>query len=814
MWRNYFKIGIRNLINNKVYTLINVVGLAVGLACCLLIFLFVNDELNYDKFQQNRDRIYRVIYHATNGYDFARVPTPIQPLLKDNFPEIEKSARAYSRNLSVHVENNGVKSAYEEEDVVFADSALHDILTFNVLEGNPENFLRDPYTVVLSETARKKYFKGESALGKTIMVSGDIPLKVIGVVSDYPDQSHLSFSMILPYDDMFKVEEDKMEEIMRKNLAQNWVISHSYTYVLLKENYQASTVNDGFAALVKNNAPESLQVGQTFSLEPMNQWHLHSDAAALFKPNSDIRFIYTFSAIAIITLIIACFNFINLSTAYSTRRTREVGLRKMMGARKGQLFSQFLGEAIIISFIAFLFSLLLTGLALPQLNQITNKSMELTPVSIGGIGILVFFLLFVFTGFLGGSYPSFVLTKVNVINSLKGKTNNTVNRGFNLRKILVTLQFTLSIALIAGAILVFNQLKFMQNKALGFQTEQMIVIPVISENFNSVFGGMNGQMRQRMNTFEDEINQHSSVQASTMSSRLPGLGAVARMITWEGKENEEPIFYPSMAVDYDFANTYDLEIIAGRNFDRNAGSDHLSAYLVNETLVREFGWETPEKALGKEINLEQKIGNVIGVIKDFHFNSLREPILPLVIEVRVGFFNSLSVRVNGNLNENIEYLEEKWNQHFPEKAFEYFFLDESIKSQYASDNSLARLIGIFAMIAIIISIMGSYGLILFSARRREKELGVRKVLGASAPRLLRLLAAEFTWLFAIGFVLAVPLAMYFTGKWLNNFTYRIAMEWWVFLLSGAIALLLIWIAISYQSIKAAMVNPVNLLRDE
>ena len=814
MWKNYFKIGIRNLYNNKVYTLINIIGLAVGLACCLLIFLFVNDELNYDKFQQNRDRIHRIVYHATNGYDFARVPPPIQPLLKDNFPEIESSARAFNRNLSVHIEKGGIKSSYEEEHVVFADSSITDILSFQVLEGNPATFLRDPYTVVLSQSTKEKYFAENDALGKTIMVSGDIPLKVVGVVADYPEQSHLEFSMILPYDDMFKIEEDQMEEIMRQNLAQNWVISHSYTYVLLKEGYQASGLDQGFADLVKNNAPEQLQVGQSFSLEPMKKWHLFSDAAALFKPNSDIRFIYTFSAIAFITLIIACFNFINLSTAYSTKRTREVGLRKMMGARKAQLFSQFLGEAIIISFIAFLLAMLIASLALPQLNQITNKAMHLTPGMIGSTGMVIFFLLFLFTGLLGGSYPSFVLTRVHIINSLKGKTNNKVHRGINLRKVLVTMQFTLSIALIAGAILVYNQLNFMQNKSLGFQSEQMIVIPVISENFNSVFGSMNGQMRQRMNTFEDEINQNSSIEASTMSSRLPGLGAVARMITWEGKEDDKPKFYPSMAVDYDFAQTYDLELIAGRDFDMNAGSDHISSYVVNETLVEEFGWKNPENAIGKEINLEQKIGNVIGVVKDFHFNSLREPILPLVIEVRVAFFNSLSVKVNGSLQDNLNYLENMWTQHFPEKAFEYYFLDETIQSQYESDSSLARLIGIFAIIAIIISIMGSYGLILYSAKRREKELGVRKVLGASPSRLLKLLAAEFTWLFIVGFVLAVPLSVYFTGKWLNNFTYRVEMEWWVFLLSGAIALLLIWIAISYQSIKAAMVNPVNLLRDE
>ena len=814
MWKNYFKIGLRNLYKNKIYTAINVLGLAAGMACCLLIYLFVNDELSYDKFQNNYQRTYRVSYHATNGYDFARVPPPIQPLLKENFPAIEASARVFSRSLTVNIDSEGKNSDYEEEHVLFADSSINKILSFNVLQGNPEKFFKEPYTVVLSQSSATKYFGSNNAYGKSIFIKGSIPIKVVGVVSDYPSQSHLEFSMIMPYDDMFKIEEDGMESIMRDNLAKNWVISHSYTYVLLKEGFEPEPVNAGFADFVKNNAPESLQVGQSFSLEPMKKWHLHSDAAALFKPNSDIQFIYTFSTIALITLIIACFNFINLSTAYSSKRTREVGLRKIMGAKKHQLFSQFLGEAIIISLIALVLALLLASLALPQLNLITNKNMQFTPGVIGVSGFLVFIGLFLFTGILGGSYPSFILSKINVANSIKGKTGSKVYRRFNLRKVLVTVQFTMSIALIAGAIFIYNQINFIQNRPMGFTSEKMVIVPILSENFNSIFGGVNQQMYQRLNTFIDEISKNPTVKASSLSSQLPGLGAVARMVIWDGKPDDKPEFIPSMAVDYNFLETYDLEIVAGRGFDRNAGTDTEAAYVVNETLVKEFDWIKAENALGKEINLEEKIGNVVGVVKDFHFNSMREPIKPLIIEIRPVFFNSMSVLVSGNLIENIKYLENKWEEHFPEKAFEYFFLDESLQNQYESDRSLARIVAIFAIIAIIISAMGSYGLILYSAKRREKELGVRKVLGASASRLLRLLAAEFTYLFVIGFALAVPLAFYFTDSWLNNFVYHIQMDWSVFALSGAIALALIWISIGYQSIKAALVNPVDLLRDE
>jgi putative ABC transport system permease protein len=814
MWKNYLKIGLRNLYKNKIYTAINVLGLAVGMACCLMIFLFVNDELNYDKFQKHYQRIYRIIYHSTNGYDFARVPPPIQPLLKNNFPAIETSARVFSRSISVSINYEGKNSDYEEEDVLFADSAINKILSLKVLQGNPQNFFKEPYTVVLSKSTATKYFGTESAYGKSINIIGNIPVKVVGVVSDYPSQSHLQFSMIMPYDDMFKIEQDDMENVMRDNLAQNWVISHSYTYVLLKEGFEPETVNAEFAEFVKNNAPEQLQVGQTFSLEPMKKWHLNSEAVALFKPNSDIGFIHTFSAIALITLIIACFNFINLSTAYSSKRTREVGLRKIMGAKKYQLFTQFLGEAIIISLFAFILALLLVSLALPQLNLIANKTLQLSMAVIGVSGFFVFIGLFLITGILGGSYPSFVLSQIKVVNSIKGKTSSNVHGGFNLRKVLVTIQFTMSIALIAGAIFIYNQISFIQNKSMGFNSEQMVIVPVLSENFNSVFGGVNKQMYQRLTTFEEEISKNPAIQASTLSSQLPGMGSVSRMVTWQGKPDDKPEFISSMAVDYDFLDTYGLKVIAGRGFNENSGTDADAAYVVNETLVKEFGWKNSGNALGKEIDLEKKIGKVIGVVKDFHFNSMREPIRPLIIEIRPVFFNAMSILVSGDFNENIQYLENKWKKHFPEKAFDYYFLDESLQNQYESDRSLARIVAIFAIIAIVVSVMGSYGLIMYSAKSREKELGVRKVLGASAPLLLRLLAAEFTYLFVIGFVLAVPLAFYFTGTWLNNFVYRIQMDWWVFALSGAIALLLIWISIGYQSIKAALVNPVDMLRDE
>ncbi|MGK7393337.1 MAG: ABC transporter permease [Candidatus Cyclobacteriaceae bacterium M3_2C_046] len=814
MLKNYFKIAYRNLINNKVYSLINIIGLSVGMTCCLLIYLYVQDELSFDQFQLKKDQIYRLVYHSTSGMDLAQTPPPISPLLPEFFPEVETSARIYQRNVSVKVPDQDQQlSEYEEEMVLFADSTILDILTFDFISGYSDQLLKEPFTVILNQEVARKYFGQQDPLGKTILLLDNIPCKVVAIARDFPAQSHLHFNMILPYDNMYDLENDQASKHMRQNLAINWVISHSYTYVLLKEGADPDQVNAGMNDLVNTHAQERMRAGQTFSLEPLQDIHLYSRVLQNQEQQGNIRFIYLFSGVALITLLIACFNFINLSTAHSIKRAREVGMRKALGATKKWLFLQFLGESILISFLAFILAILLVSLGLPELNLLTGKQLSFSLLLDWQI-LLVFLLIFIITGVLGGTYPAFYMTRLNLLTTLKGKVSQK-SRGFSLRKLLVTLQFASSIALIAGTIIIFKQLNYLMNKPLGFNTEEIINVPVFSNNFNFVFGGVNGPLRQRLNTFEEEMLRNADIKAITLSSVLPGISSISRMTIPEGHPEDDPIFVPTIAVDYDFLQTYDMELIAGRNFSKETGTDHINAFIVNEEAVKDFHWESADQALGKEINLEGKEGIVIGVVRDFHMSSLHEPIRPLILEINVAFFSTFSIRINtARTPQTLSLIGKQWKEFFPEKTFEYSFLRSDIDDQYNAENNLARIIGIFAFIAIFVSCLGSYGLIMFSARQREKELGVRKVLGASVFRLIRLMALEFTGLFLLGFLIAIPISYYLMDQWLTDFSFRINIDLSVFLISGLLALILIWLTISYQSIKAATINPVEMLRDE
>ena len=813
MVKNYILIAFRSLFKNKIYALINIFGLAIGISCCIYIYLFVNDELSYDRFQNKYDRIHRVIYHATNGKNYAQVPPVISPLMTEFFPEVETSARMYERNMSVQIEQENERREFEEEDVFFADSAIIDIFSFDFIEGNPDKMLKEPFTVVLSKSLSDKYFHGKNAIGRNIILQGNMPFQVVGVFRDYPDNSHIKMNMLLPYDNMYDMENDKAAAFMRENLSYNWVISHSNTYVLLKEGFTSQTVNNKFPDLLKNHAHEKLQVGQRFSLEPMSDFYLFSDAFATPENKSSIKFVYAFSAIAFITLLIACCNFINLSTAHSIKRTKEVGLRKVLGAYKRQLFGQFLGESLIVSIIGFILALLILSLVLPMLNQITDKSLSFSALgNLTSLGML--FLILILAGILGGVYPSYIITRVNVVDTLKGRSSIKPGR-FSLRKVLVSFQFMISVTLISVAIVIYNQIDHLLNRPMGFEEEEIINIPIFSNNLNSVFGGVDGVMRQRLNTFEEEVIKHPGINHVTLSSVRPGLGAISRMTIPEGHDPDKQIFVPTMGVDYDFIEAYGLQVISGRDFNKNAGTDHKEAFIINKKFIDKFNWGSPEEAIGKEIDLEGKEGNVIGVIDDFHYTSLQYPIEALILEINIASFNTFSFNVHqSNFKEVTDFLQEKWRLHFPEKTFEYSFLSNKISDQYQSEKRMSWIISIFAVLAILISCLGSYGLVMFSAKRKEKEIGVRKVLGASVVRLTRMLFSEFTWLFLIGFVFAVPLVVYFSMQWLNNYSYKVPVDLFIFLQSGFITLLIIWISISYQSIKAALINPVQLLRDE
>ncbi len=821
MLKNYLTIAIRYLRRNRIFSLINIAGLGLGMACCLFIFLFVQDELSYDRFHEKADRIYQLTYHAPNNNAYARIPPPIGPRMTENFQEVEAAARLFSRNISVRVpqQGNGHFTDFEEEDVFFADSTLFNIFTFHFLAGNPAENLSGPNTVILTRSIAEKYFGTDwlqkEVLGKTLTFIGQHPFKIVGVVEDMPTNSHWQFSMLVPYENMFTLENEEMEQYMRKNLASNWVISHSLTYVLLKEGASPAAVNEKFPAFVDAHAPDQLKVGQTFTLLPMLDIHLTPDVYLQPEPTSDREYVYIFAGIAFITLLIACFNFINLTTAQSLKRAREVGMRKVLGARKQQLFTQFLGESVLLSFIAFIVALFIVFTVLPQFNELTEK--EISQGYLLDIKIIAGFLsIFIITGILGGSYPAFYITRMKTLSTIKGKYAENTHGKFSFRKALIVFQFAISIALIAGTAIIFGQLSFMQNQPLGFQQEAIINVPVFSQNFNNVFGGVNEQVRSRLNTFENDVLTSPEVTAITLSSNAPGLGVVARGTKYEGRSEEEgTIFTPTIAVDYDFLDTYGLEIIAGRDFSLDAGTDHTAAFIINEATVKEFGWETPEKAIGKTINLEGKEGSVIGVIKDFHYVSLHESIGSLILHIGVPMFNTFSVKMETkNMEETLAFLENKWKAHFPEKTFEHSFLESDLAEIYRDDRRLGKIISIFAFLAILVSCLGTYGLTMLHAQQREKEVSIRKVLGASVAHIIGLLSKGYLLLIALASLIGIPLAYWAMQRWLENFAYQMELGLWLFLLSIGMVLLIVLFTISYQTLKAALSNPVHALRNE
>lgn len=819
MLKNYIKIAIRNIQRQKVFSFINITGLSVGMACCMLIFLFIRDELSYDQFHVKKDRIYRLLYDSSSGITLARAPITIQPLMQDFFPEVEMASRVFVRNASVSIKAEEINSkddkSFEETDLFFADDAFTEIFTLEAIAGDKANWLVEPYTVVLDEASAIKYFGSTDVLNKTIYLRGDRAFKVNGVVKDFPANSHMHFNMLLPFDNMFDIEEDSAAVRIKANLNQNWVISHSHTFVLLKEGANPTAVDSRTGDLVNTHAPERLRLGQSYRLQPIEKVHLHSSDIYLNpEAQGDIQYIYVFGGIALITLLIACFNFINLSTAQSMQRAKEVGMRKVMGAGKKHLFIQFLGESMLICLFGFVLSLGLVNLALPKLNELTGKSLELTNLLNTEI-VLSFIGIFLITGILGGSYPAFYISRVNMITTLKGKVSDTVGKKINFRQFLVIVQFAASIVLITGSLLIFKQLNYLLNRPVGFNTALMLNVPLFSQNINTLFGGVDGPLRHRLNTFEEELERFPEIQKITLSSNLPGIGSVSRMVTYEGKETTDPIFVPSFSVDYDFIETYSLNLVAGRDFDIDMGTDHTNAFIINEQAAKEFNFGKPNEAIGKEITLEGKTGQVIGVVKDFHYTSLRSAIGSMIMDVQVSFFSAITMRLNTrNPTATIALIEEKWKEFFPEKTFEYSFIDESLASNYENERRLGNIIGIFASLAILVSCLGSYGLIMYNAKRREKEIGVRKVLGANFRQVIILMFKDFTILYLISFLLAIPFIYYFADSWLSDFDYKIGLSVDVFLISGILTLMIVWFTISYQSIKSAMVNPIKCLRDE
>jgi len=771
----------------------------------------VRSELSYDRFHEKADRLYRLRYSAPNGLELATTPPPIAPKLKDEFSEIEEAARVYIRNVSISRPDEA--EAFEESRVVFADSAFTKMFTLELVKGNPKNALHDKFTVLINEEMAQKYFGEKDPIGESLVFSGRQSFKVIGVVKDFPENSHLRFNMLVPYDDMFDLEDARTEAVLRNNLSRNFIFSHSYTYLLLHPGATPDNINAGMDAFIKKHAEPIFLVGQVFSLMPVIDIHLKSTLLAEPTATNTMTNIYIFIGVGMLTLLIASINYINLSTAQSFTRMKEIGIRKIMGSMRFQLIVQFLAESFLFCLVSMVMAYLVFDLSLPVLNQLTGKNLEFLQV-VDGTLIMLSLILLVVISVLAGGYPAYFISSFESVNALKGSGTTGDGNQF-LRKSLVVVQLTIACMLLSGSLLIIKQLNYLNSRPLGFQREYVINIPLYSQNLNGYFQQRDSTFEVRLQTFRNLVETQTGIMHTALSSGSPGNGSVFRGTIPEGFTREDNIFAANMAIDYDFLKTYNMELIAGRTFSQDYPSDEQQGFLVNEAAVREFNWDTPEKALGKTIDREGKKGQVVGVIRDFHFADLTTAISALVMAIDRNQFSTLSIRFeNENVEATITKLEQEWNRLFPEKAFEFTFLDEQLDQQYANFQNFGTIIQVFTAIAILISCLGVYGLVLFTVKHKVKEIGVRKVLGATVSNILVLIYRDFAWLIVLGFVLAVPVSYYFMDQWFTNFIYHTNIDVLTYMLSLTVILIIVTLTISYQAVRAAQANPVKSLRSE
>jgi len=797
MLKNYLKIALRHLKKHKGYSFINIIGLALGLACCVLILFFVQDELSFDRFHTDADRIYRVVF---NGYApnsppdrFSSVSRPVGRVMREEYPEVEHLVRFNYWNPVVKHQG----TYFYDDDVLFAEPELFDVFSFPLLKGDPATALREPNTLVLTETAERKYFGDEDALGRTLTLNDTLAFTVTGVLADFPHNSHFSADFFVSY-----------QTLLDRQPEDQWLNIGTWLYLKLHEGVDAKAFEANITDLIQRNYGDqlaNLNLRTELVLEPLTEIYLYSDRGGQFGPTGDITHVYIFSAIALFVLLIACINFMNLATARSMERAKEVGVRKVVGSSRTMLIRQFLSESMVLCLLGLVIAAGLIAAALPFFNELAGKEIALgTLLSPGyAFGLLAVTLL---VGLLSGSYPAFLLSGFRSIEVLKGHFRSS-RRGALLRQGLVVFQFAISVALIACTALVFDQLDFMRNQDLGFDKEQVLVI--------NAQGLPNTVMSEQYKTAKNEFARSPAVRQVSASAVVPGRSPWLNLFTAEGLQENDSRRGEVVVADADYLDTYQIDVVAGRNLSDAFETDEAEAILINEAAVGYLGWGTPQQALGKTIDFGGGERTVVGVMHDYHHNSLKEALEPMLLFSNPPSFNFFSLRLDAtDVSATMAQLETTWKSLFPGYTFETFFLDADFDTQYHGEQRLMRILGAFSSLAILIACLGLFGLAAFTAQQRTKEIGVRKVLGASVPGIILLLSKDFTRLVLVGFGVAVPVAYFTMDAWLDAFPYRIDIAWPIFLMAGLTALVIAWLTVSYQSIRAAFTNPVNALRYE
>ena len=799
MFRNYLKTAFRNLGKNKLYSGINIIGLTVGLAACLLIGVFINHELSYDKFNTNADRIVRVTMEYKNAETVNKVATTgtkVGPQFKRTFPAVEDYTRTF---ISHGIIKYGEK-VFDEQRILFADQPLFKIFSFNLLEGNAATALDAPDEIVLTKSMAKKYFGEENAINKIITAFGK-DLTVSAICEDAPQNSQIKFDFVTQFLNLGNnVKNEKWWEA-------NWI-----TYLLVRDKRDIPLLQQQIAGYMKTSevrADARLQGNNylTYHLEPLKTVHLRSSLAG-FEPNGNMSYIYMFGIIALLILVIASANYTNLATAQSSGRGNEIGMRKVLGASKKQVFFQFIGESTFITFLSGALALMLGVLLIPYFNNITGKEFTsgalLRPIPI--ISLAVFAIV---VSFLAGFYPAMILSGTKVIGVLKKGFRITGGSGA-LRKSLIIIQFSISVFLIIYTAIILQQMNFMQTKNLGYNKEHIAVLPI------------GGKMLKDFQNIKEGIAQVPGVEAVTAAYETPEFVEWGDGINVTDEKGKKEISLNAMPVDLDFTKTMKMQLITGRDFQQsdfammdttNDYANFRQPYIINEALANKIGW-TPEQAIGKIIEKGYP-GPVVGVVKDFNFSSLREPIGPLLIFLGRDYSRSFMVRINGkDMRPTLGRLEMMWKQRIPDRPFTYHFLDEDYNKLYVGEQRSSTLFTVAATLAILLACLGLFGLAAFTTVQRTKEIGIRRVLGANITSITMLIAKNFLVMIGIAILIAIPLAWYAGNQWLQDFAFRIPVQGWVFMVAALATILIALATVGFHSVKSALMNPVKSLRTE
>ena len=786
MIRNYIKITLRNIFKHKGYSFINIAGLAAGMACCLLIAIWVLDELSYDKFHQNVSSLYRVEenqHYSGRQFHVNVTPYPLSPALKEEIAEIADSSRFVWAGS--HLLRYG-ENAFYENNVRAVDPSFFQMFSFPVLTGDETTLLDSPYSLVITEDIASKYFGDVDPMGRVIVFDNQHEFTVTGVVRNVPHNSTIQFDMLLPYE--FLRKEGKTRE---DDFGSNSIL----TYVQLKENVTLSQANEKVFGFIRTKSPKSTT---DLVLRPLSQIHLHA-YFGYEKTMGAIQYVYIFSIIAFFVLLIACINFMNLSTARSAKRAREVGMRKVVGALKTHLIRQFYGESLLFAVIALIFAVLLVTLLLPAFSSLAGKDLSWNVTGISNIllGILVITL---FSGLVAGSYPALVLSSFQPVKVIRG-AHRSKRGGIMFRRILVVLQFSLSILLIIGTVVVYKQLHYMKNVRLGWDKEHLLYIPLRAD------------IQKSYQSLKDELIKDTRILGVTGTSQLPSyISSNSGGVDWEGKDPQQQVLIGFNFVDYDYIKTLDIEMTEGRAFSKEFPSDLSQTFIVNEEVVTLMG---KESVVGERFHFMGVDGTIVGVMKNFHYQPVQNRIEPLAILVVPDYIQYMLIRIPPeNISASLKFIENTWNRIFPNYPFDYQFIDENFDRMYRAEERIGTLLKYFAFLAVLIACLGLFGLASFTAEQRTKEIGIRKVLGASVGQVTFLLCREFFLLVLLSNLIAWPLAYLAMEDWLNNYAYRTKAGIIVFLAAMLTALAVALLSVAFQAIKAALANPANALKYE